>query len=1152
MVSETLELIIRTSGGASASQQLDNIGRSASTASRSISGMADTLRLMRNALVAISFFKMFSEISSGLSTMQEMKNLLSTVTDTGTQSSLMFQKLGRAANEVRAPMDAFTKVFTNLVRSTAGYKLTTDDAIKATQTLFATFAISGLDDNSIRNVSRDMKEVYNSGVVQGRIFRSIVMQDQEEALLLSKYIVATGNNAAAANKQLDAMRAKGQQPDIRGMITNGQQFKSAFTGGDLVTAQLKAFPEEMERMSKTAYTFSQAGVVAHNNWMMFLEYLDSKTGVFAVIAHWFAEVSNYIPEIALLVSALAGLLIINFVAKAFLDFGRMVGGVFSFIMSPILRFVGAMTSMITLPFRVGSAITGGLTSAISGLFSVVHSVMSESSTLFSTLGSGAMKIAGAIGNVVVGLVGMIAIALPVATLLVAAWMTVKQVISDLTPTFNGLIAKAKQLGLTAQDIPLLMETGFTDVFNHFSDYEKIFSALWTYVAQVFQDKMADAFQWIITNAIPGLAAAAFQAVKGAEAAIWNTGIDLGNWIRGAFGAGAGTFGHISAGGAGANAEGQSLAQLQSLLGTVGSRIIQDTATQKRAIAGASTSAHPGAPGSDSTTKDMTKKLEDARKALDALLGDYGGEWQKYLTNWDATNIKISEFEKTLGRAYVQQKILNAGLGGNNLQLAELNKAFGIKGSEEATRNVTDAQKAYNLAVELGSKDLAQYADKITQAKIAELQLQHTIGAGVQVAGLQYNQKLANPEPEAESIVNGALKQREALDNLAIGYQALTQAVNMNIVSQKAADAELRNLQLEFLKTQTDAGSGFVEGMLEAQKSLNDLATTASQTVVKAFDGLTDAITKFITTGKVNIKQFVSEIQTDLVHMIVQQNITGPLANLLGFGAGQASGSSPLTAVMGTIFGGAPAGLPGLSGGQLGSSSANPMWVQMAGGGIPGLRGGEDLGLGGPGGSAGGPSSGNGIAAALGGGPGVGGYGSPGGGFAGGGGGIFGSGGGGGITGLFSQGGLFGSGGFVSNMFNGGGGAGTLSNWLLNELGPDVTSAATSAMSAVSTGAGAAASGIGSLLASFANGGEFMVGGQGGVDSQLVAFRASPDETVSIKRPGQQSQPLNGKQELHLHIEGVKDFDSFQRSGSQMASGMASLAGRAKARNGDRA
>ena len=42
----------------------------------------------------------------------------------------------------------------------------------------------------------------------------------------------------------------------------------------------------------------------------------------------------------------------------------------------------------------------------------------------------------------------------------------------------------------------------------------------------------------------------------------------------------------------------------------------------------------------------------------------------------------------------------------------------------------------------------------------------------------------------------------------------------------------------------------------------------------------------------------------------------------------------------------------------------------------------------------------------------------------------------------------------------------------------------------------------SMFDGFATGGSFRVGGQGGTDSQLVAFRASPDETVSINRPDQ--------------------------------------------------
>ncbi len=53
------------------------------------------------------------------------------------------------------------------------------------------------------------------------------------------------------------------------------------------------------------------------------------------------------------------------------------------------------------------------------------------------------------------------------------------------------------------------------------------------------------------------------------------------------------------------------------------------------------------------------------------------------------------------------------------------------------------------------------------------------------------------------------------------------------------------------------------------------------------------------------------------------------------------------------------------------------------------------------------------------------------------------------------------------------------------------------------GLGGLFSGITKLFG-FANGGQFKVGGSGGTDSQLVAFRASPNETVTVTRPDQRA------------------------------------------------
>ena len=86
------------------------------------------------------------------------------------------------------------------------------------------------------------------------------------------------------------------------------------------------------------------------------------------------------------------------------------------------------------------------------------------------------------------------------------------------------------------------------------------------------------------------------------------------------------------------------------------------------------------------------------------------------------------------------------------------------------------------------------------------------------------------------------------------------------------------------------------------------------------------------------------------------------------------------------------------------------------------------------------------------------------------------------------------------------------------------------------------------LFGFANGGAFTVGGGGGIDSQLVAFKATPGERVSIETPAQQGQGGGRPIVVQMNIQ-TPDANSFQRSQGQiMQRAQASLA-RAARRNG---
>lgn len=90
--------------------------------------------------------------------------------------------------------------------------------------------------------------------------------------------------------------------------------------------------------------------------------------------------------------------------------------------------------------------------------------------------------------------------------------------------------------------------------------------------------------------------------------------------------------------------------------------------------------------------------------------------------------------------------------------------------------------------------------------------------------------------------------------------------------------------------------------------------------------------------------------------------------------------------------------------------------------------------------------------------------------------------------LFGGSSLFGSSGFFHDLFNGGGGAGSTSSGILSMF-----------------------SDIGSLFG-FATGGSFKVGGSGGTDSQVVAFKATPGENVVVGHDNQM-----GGGDMHVNI-----------------------------------
>lgn len=123
-----------------------------------------------------------------------------------------------------------------------------------------------------------------------------------------------------------------------------------------------------------------------------------------------------------------------------------------------------------------------------------------------------------------------------------------------------------------------------------------------------------------------------------------------------------------------------------------------------------------------------------------------------------------------------------------------------------------------------------------------------------------------------------------------------------------AQRRLNEVQLQGIEratqlnqVQTELNYSWEYGATKAVRSYMDevtqMAKEVEQMVGKAFKGLEDQMVSVFTTGKFSFTNMANSIISDMARIVVRQNITGPLAGLLGnlfLSGGRAGGAAPVT------------------------------------------------------------------------------------------------------------------------------------------------------------------------------------------------------------------------------------------------------------------
>ena len=325
-------------------------------------------------------------------------------------------------------------------------------------------------------------------------------------------------------------------------------------------------------------------------------------------------------------------------------------------------------------------------------------------------------------------------------------------------------------------------------------------------------------------------------------------------------------------------------------------------------------------------------LKDRQKIIDLY------ESQGYISFKEASEARLNaqqDFTDKLGDLYGQEEtILKRGLATvaktNQDKLKLQDKLSEITLRREKLER--DAQQS-NLEREIKLpgetlKDIQeQVARSQNQLRATEEQIKVLKDSGA-ISEVESLKRLsAARKSSAEELADFAAKARELVeaapgnDKLADSFKRIEEAAR-----QAADGAQLLGQRAFEL---ADPGAGFSKALRTLGEETEQVGKQMEAVTTRAFNGMTDALTNFVMTGKLDFRTLATSIISDLIRIQIQRSITLPMANALGGMFGFANGGVMTSAgplPLRTYAGGGVASSPQLA--VFGEGSMNEAYVPL--------------------------------------------------------------------------------------------------------------------------------------------------------------------------------------------------------------------------------
>lgn len=237
--------------------------------------------------------------------------------------------------------------------------------------------------------------------------------------------------------------------------------------------------------------------------------------------------------------------------------------------------------------------------------------------------------------------------------------------------------------------------------------------------------------------------------------------------------------------------------------------------------------------------------------------------------------QLSEMERRLSE--IRANAQDISVFGQISQYQELNKI---------TQDIAVNGEKY---AHFGADGLAKLKDMAAQIDAAQ--------QGVAIAQFTYDngEKLRAMEFELELLGKTRQEQELIQYNHQLDLEAARLKIGMSQENIAKLDEEIAKLkerraviQETENKRKSDPIAGIKDGMTQLDDSVNDVAGNISDITQKAFNGMSDALTDFVVTGKANFRSLAQSILKDISAMIVKMmlfNAIKSAARALGYSDG---------------------------------------------------------------------------------------------------------------------------------------------------------------------------------------------------------------------------------------------------------------------------